>query len=114
MLKPLFMDLNEFKFRIVMCHAPPYGTNLDITKDWYPGGREIQVHVGSKSVRELIEKYQPDLALFGHLHESAGSCRLGRTLCLNPGASNSAVRGCVFDYDWFRGIGAFEERSSVS
>lgn len=37
MLEPLFRDLNGFNFRIVMCHAPPYGTNLDITRDWFPG-----------------------------------------------------------------------------
>jgi len=112
MLEPLFKQLDSLKFRIVMCHAPPYGTNLDITKDWLPGGKEIQVHAGSRSIRRLIEKYQPDLALFGHLHESSGLRKLGRTLCVNPGASNKKMRGCAFGFDWFEGIGEFElERS---
>jgi Icc-related predicted phosphoesterase len=108
MLEPLFKELSKFKFKIAMCHAPPYGTNLDVTKDWYPGGKEMQVHAGSKAVRKLIERYQPDVGLFGHLHESAGSCRLGRTLCVNPGASSKAMRGCVFSLDLFEGIGEFE------
>jgi len=106
MLDPLFKRLSKFKFGIAMCHAPPYGTNLDIIKDWYPGGEEFQVHAGSKTIRKLIEKYQPDVGLF--VHESAGSCRLGRTLCVNPGASNKEMRGCVFGFDSFEGIGKFE------
>jgi Icc-related predicted phosphoesterase len=66
MLELLFEALSEYKFRIAMCHAPPYRTNLDITKDWYPGGEEIQVHAGRKTVRKLIKTYQPDVGLFGH------------------------------------------------
>jgi Icc-related predicted phosphoesterase len=108
MLEPLFKRLAPFKFKIVMCHAPPYGTNLDITKDWLPGGNKIQVHAGSRTIRMLIEEYQPDLALFGHLHESSGSCKLGRTLCVNPGASNKNMKGCLFGFDWVEGIGEFE------
>jgi len=99
MLDLLFKHLSKFKFRIAMCHAPPFGTNLDVMKDWYPGGKEVQVHAGSKTVRKLIEKYQPDVALCGHVHESPGTCNLGRTLCVNPGASNRILRGCVFETD---------------
>ena len=107
MLEPLFKRLSKFKFKIAMCHAP-YGTNLDITKEWYPGGEEFQVHAGSKTIRKLVEKYHPDVGLFGHVHESAGYCRLGRTLCVNPGASNKKLRGCVFGFDSVEGIGEFE------
>jgi Icc-related predicted phosphoesterase len=42
---------------------------------------------GSTAVREAIERYQPLLALHGHIHESKGSIKIGRTLCLNPGSS---------------------------
>ena len=41
---------------------------------------------GSHSVREIIEKYQPLLGLFGHIHEGKGAIRLGRILCINPGS----------------------------
>jgi len=45
------------------------------------------VPVGSKAVRRMIEKYKPFLALHGHIHESAGSVKIGPTYCANPGAS---------------------------
>jgi len=44
------------------------------------------VPVGSKAVRTIIEKYQPLLGLHGHIHESPGFVRIGRTQCLNPGS----------------------------
>ncbi len=67
---------------IFVFHAPPHGTKLDIIH----GGENM----GSRSVREFIEKEQPLLTLHGHIHESAeisGSIkdRIGRTLCVNPG-----------------------------
>ncbi len=74
-------------------HAPPYETKLDeaplLDKDLNPiiqGGRVIMVPVGSKAVRKMIEKYQPLLGLHGHIHESSGSMRIGRTYCVNPGS----------------------------
>ena len=50
------------------------------------GAHEIMVPVGSKSVREVIEKYQPLLGMHGHIHESVGFRDIGRTLCVNPGS----------------------------
>ena len=44
------------------------------------------MHVGSSSVRNAIIKHQPLLGLHGHIHESKGFCKLGRTLCTNPGS----------------------------
>jgi Icc-related predicted phosphoesterase len=43
-------------------------------------------NVGSTSVREAIEQYQPLLGLHGHIHESDGTEHIGRTLCVNPGS----------------------------
>ncbi len=34
----------------------------------------------------MLEKYQPPLALCGHIHEGKGMARIGRTLCINPGS----------------------------
>jgi Icc-related predicted phosphoesterase len=36
-------------------------------------------------VRECIEKYQPELCLCGHIHESRAKDRIGRTPVINPG-----------------------------
>ena len=39
---------------------------------------------GSKSIREAIEQFQPDLALFGHIHEASGiEEQIGKTKLIN-------------------------------
>ena len=73
-------------------HAPPYGSNLDNAPALNPdltyvsGGQALRP-VGSTSVHESIERYQPLLSLHGHIHESKGAARIGKTLALNPGSS---------------------------
>jgi Icc-related predicted phosphoesterase len=42
--------------------------------------------VGSTAVRTAIERHQPLLSLHGHIHESRGVQRIGRTVCINPGS----------------------------
>jgi Icc-related predicted phosphoesterase len=72
-------------------HAPPYGSGLDevpeLTDDLRPvyAGHSL-VSVGSHAVLEIIEKYQPLLGLFGHIHEGKGTRKFRRTLCINPGS----------------------------
>jgi Icc-related predicted phosphoesterase len=73
-------------------HAPPYGSKLDnapaLNEDLtYKSGGQALRPVGSTSVREAIESFQPMLALHGHIHESKGATRIGSTLSLNPGSS---------------------------
>ena len=50
------------------------------------GGKPHMVPVGSPAIRRAIERYQPRLGLHGHIHESRGSQKLGKTICLNPGS----------------------------
>lgn len=72
-------------------HAPPYGSGLDeapaLDDDLRIARGGAPVPVGSKAVREAIERVQPLLGLHGHIHESRGVKRAGRTLVLNPGSS---------------------------
>lgn len=77
-------------------HCPPRETGLDdapmLDEDLRPKMGTtgvIMSPVGSQAVREAIEKYQPLLALHGHVHESRGAIKLGRTLCINPGSEYS-------------------------
>jgi uncharacterized protein len=73
-------------------HAPPYGSKLDNAPALNPdltyvsGGQAIRP-VGSTSVHESIKRFQPLLSLHGHIHESKGATRIGKTLALNPGSS---------------------------
>jgi Icc-related predicted phosphoesterase len=45
--------------------------------------------VGSKAVRQFIEKYQPDVCVTGHIHESKAVDRIGKTQIINPGLFGS-------------------------
>jgi uncharacterized protein len=49
----------------------------------------------------VIERYQPALALHGHIHEARGTHRLGKTLCINPGSSyeQGQLLGAVIDIE---------------
>jgi Icc-related predicted phosphoesterase len=85
-------------------HCPPAGTALDeapkLTDDLMATGHETS-HVGSTAVRQVIEEAQPLLSLHGHIHESRGAVRLGRTLSINPGSSyeQGMLQGVVVDLD---------------
>lgn len=72
-------------------HVPPYGSMLDDAAELdvdlrpkYAGN--AMTPVGSKALRAVIEKHQPLLGLHGHIHESRGATRIGKTLCINPGS----------------------------
>lgn len=89
-----FDRVNNCENLICNFHAPPYGTRIDIApkvdeklRVKVRFGTPDMVSVGSRSVRELFEKYQPLLGLHGHIHESAGVEYIGRTLCVNPGST---------------------------
>lgn len=66
---------------ILLTHNPPINSALDKTF--------TNLHIGSISVRDAIEKYEPDILLCGHVHESQAQQKIGKTLCNNPGASKS-------------------------
>jgi uncharacterized protein len=75
-------------------HAPPYGTGLDeapaLDASLRPvHGGAVMKPVGSTAVRAAISKYQPLVSLHGHIHESKGVARIGRSLAVNPGSSYS-------------------------
>jgi uncharacterized protein len=87
-------------------HCPPYDTQIDqgpvLGEDMRmrstAGGVETHA-VGSTACREVIERYQPLLGLHGHLHESRGTFKLGRTVCINPGSeySEGILRGAIVE-----------------
>ena len=42
-------------------------------------GHNATVPVGSTAVRDAIERYSPEVGLHGHIHESKGRMRIGRS-----------------------------------
>jgi Icc-related predicted phosphoesterase len=96
-------------------HCPPYKSGLDeapaIDADLklLHGGRALRP-VGSTAVREAIEKHQPLLSLHGHIHESKGAVKLGKTLSINPGSSyeEGMLMGAIIQLDPKKGIKSYQ------
>ncbi|HEV3102170.1 MAG TPA: metallophosphoesterase [Candidatus Dormibacteraeota bacterium] len=93
---------------VVNFHNPPFSSGLDFAAELdanlmpvLRGGKPSIIPVGSKAVREAIKKYQPVVGLHGHIHESRGAQKIGRTLCLNPGSdyTTDVLKGVIVDFD---------------
>ncbi len=63
--------------RIFISHVPPFNTAVDTLHN----GR----HVGSKALRAIIEHYQPELCITGHIHEAKGTDTINNTPIYNHG-----------------------------
>ncbi len=89
-------------------HAPPSGTAIDLAPeldaDLKPktvSGQMLMTHVGSTSVRRLIESVRPVVSLHGHIHESMGLDRVAGTPVFNPGSVyfSGTLQGLVLDLE---------------
>ncbi len=69
--------VKECRVRIFCPHAPPHGTACDRLRSGE--------HVGSRALRALVEREQPDVVLCGHIHESRGEDAIGTSRIVNPG-----------------------------
>jgi Icc-related predicted phosphoesterase len=85
-------------------HVPPYGSQIDtapaLNEDLSvktAAGQPVMAPAGSVAVREAIEHHQPLVSLHGHIHEAAGSVRIGRTLAINAGSeyADGVLRGAL-------------------
>ncbi|OGO14863.1 MAG: hypothetical protein A2Y93_10545 [Chloroflexi bacterium RBG_13_68_17] len=90
-------------------HDPPSDSTLDTCPmlDWttdpptpiVKAGQLVMHGAGSRTVRQAVEKHQPMLGLHGHIHESPGAIKIGRTLCVNPGSEygEGMLRGVLLN-----------------
>ena len=63
---------------VLVCHTPPYGTELDRIRSG--------LHAGSSAVRDFIQKHQPQYFFCGHIHEAEGvQIEIGKTRAFNVG-----------------------------
>jgi Icc-related predicted phosphoesterase len=94
-------------------HVPPKDSSLDeaiiLNADLSPvirNGSAVVGGVGSTAVREAIERHQPLLGLHGHIHESRGLAKVGRTTVFNPGSeySDGVLRGLIVTVEAGKGI----------
>jgi Icc-related predicted phosphoesterase len=106
-LEAAVVGIDDFTSAIFNMHVPPYDCTLDDAPklDWSTdppspisvAGVPVSAPAGSTAVRKVIEKYQPLLQLAGHIHESRGLVKLGRTTVINPGSEygEGVLRGCI-------------------
>ena len=96
-------------------HCPPYKSGLDeapaIDADLklLHGGRALRP-VGSTAVREAIERHQPLLSLHGHIHDSKGAVKLGKTLAINPGSAyeEGMLMAAIINLDAKKGVKSYQ------
>ncbi len=65
------------KVDLLLSHTPPFDSGLDRVRSG--------LSVGSRSLRNYIEREAPLLCICGHIHESRGMKRIGTTFAINPG-----------------------------
>jgi Icc-related predicted phosphoesterase len=106
--EPMLQKIQNMETSIFNLHCPPHNTPIDLApeldetlKPVVKGGGVNMIHVGSITVRKLIEQYKPLLGLHGHIHESRGFVKIGRTLCINPGSEygEGVLRGAIINLD---------------
>jgi uncharacterized protein len=105
-LDALAGEVRDPRRAVFMIHVPPHDSGLDTApildenlRPTISAGDVLRGPVGSTAVRRLIETYQPLLAIHGHIHESGGERKIGKTVCINPGseANHGILRGYLVD-----------------
>ena len=100
--------VTSMKTAIFNIHVPPIDTPIDkapmVDKDLkvvVKSGQTVMTSAGSTAVRSSIEKHQPLTGFHGHVHESRGVVKIGRTMCFNPGSEYNAgiLRGLLCELD---------------
>jgi Icc-related predicted phosphoesterase len=98
-------------------HVPPKDTPIDqameLDAEFRPvvkGGSPVITGVGSSAVRDAIATYQPMMSLHGHIHESRGEARIGKTVALNPGSeySEGVLRGVIITLSQKKGLRGYQ------
>ncbi len=109
--------LEDPRRAIFNLHVPPKDTPIDqameLDADFRPvvkGGSPVIAGVGSSAVRDAIATYQPMLSLHGHIHESRGEARIGKTVAVNPGSeySEGVLRGVILTLSGRKGLRGYQ------
>ena len=86
---------NKERKVVFVSHNVPYNTRLDKITSKEADEAVRGKHYGSKLIRRVIERYQPVLHLGGHIHEGKGKDKIGKTICVNPGAVHDGEAAIV-------------------
>jgi len=90
-LHELFKKVDQAN-TIFITHAPPYGILDKVKEEWISygvgtyGEKAKEGHIGSDAFREIAFEYQPLVHTFGHIHETPGVEKQGKTTFINGGS----------------------------
>jgi uncharacterized protein len=116
-IEKLAADVPNPERSVFNLHVPPIRTAIDRApmlneslKPVVKGGSVLMESVGSEAVRRVIERHQPMLSLHGHIHESRGAVKIGRTLCINPGSeyADGVLQGALIELNARKGIKSYQ------
>jgi uncharacterized protein len=116
-LENLVSQLEDPARSVFNLHVPPIRTAIDtaplVDENLRPviqGGSILMGPAGSEAVRAVIEQYQPLIALHGHIHESRGTVKIGKTVCINPGSAygEGVLHGVLFELDKKKGLKRYQ------
>jgi Icc-related predicted phosphoesterase len=73
-------------------------------------GSPVITGVGSVAVRDAMRTYQPLLGLHGHIHESRGEAKIGKSKSINPGSeySEGVLRGALITLSAKKGVRGYQ------
>jgi Icc-related predicted phosphoesterase len=106
-IETLLADLPDPSRAVFNFHCPPLDSTLDTclkldASVWPPTplldrGQPVYYGAGSQAVADALAKYQPTVGLHGHIHESRGAAKFGRTPAFNPGSEygEGILRGLI-------------------
>ncbi len=76
---------------ILLCHSPPYGVLDKVSGKFGAPKRWWGKHAGSKVILDYIKKKQPKYVFCGHMHETKGKKKIGKTEVYNVGFNGDYV-----------------------
>jgi len=106
-IEVLMAEIDDPSRTVFNFHCPPLDSGLDTCMKldasvWPPkpiieNGQPVYYGAGAQSVADALERYQPAVGVHGHIHESRGITKYGRTPALNPGSEygEGVLRGLI-------------------
>jgi len=103
----LLTEVSDPSKAVFNFHCPPLDSSLDTclkldASVWPPtpvieNGQPVYYGAGSQAVADALDAYQPTVGLHGHIHESRGATKFGRTPAFNPGSEygEGVLRGLI-------------------
>jgi Icc-related predicted phosphoesterase len=106
-IEKLMPSLSDPAKTVFNFHCPPLDSGLDTclkldASVWPPKpvierGQPVHYGAGSQAVADALTNHQPTVGLHGHIHESRGATKYGRTPAFNPGSEygEGVLRGLI-------------------